>query len=102
MFSPVQQPEPLSICEQSLAIAEAYRDFHSAWVNLAQLEARWNNEVSAYLREEDYLGGSGYEYVSALVENNQRFVKPLQKLAQDHQNLCTDLLRVGRGESFSV
>lgn len=98
----MEQQEPLSICEQSLAIAEAYRDFHSAWVNLAQLQARWNNEVSAYLREEEYLGGSGYEYVSALVESNERLVKPLGKLAQDHQNLCTDLLRVGRGESFSV
>ena len=102
MFSLLQQKEPLSICEQSLAIAEAYRDFHSAWVNLAQLEARWNDEVSAYLREEDYLGGSGIEFVTALVENNERLVKPLQKLAHDHQNLCTDLLRVGRGESFSV
>lgn len=102
MFSLMQQNEPLSICEQALAIAEAYRDFHSAWVNLAQLESRWNEEVSAYLREEQYLGGNGHEFVSALVENNERLVKPLQKLAQDHQNLCTDLLRVGRGESFSV
>ena len=102
MFSGMQQNEPLSICEQALAMAEAYRDFHSAWVNLAQLESKWNDEVSAYLREEEYLGGSGHELVSALVENNERLIKPLQKLAQDHETLCSDLLRVGRGESFSV
>ena len=96
------QQEPLTICEQSLAIADAYRDFHSAWVNLASLQLRWNDEVSAYLREEEYVGADGYGFISALVENNERFVKPLGKLAQDHQNLCNDLLRVGRGESFSV
>ena len=90
------------MCEQSLEIADAYRDFQSAWVNLAQVQLRWNDEVSAYLREEKYMGTDADAFIQQLVETTECFVGPLQRLAQDHQNLCNDLLRVGRGESFSV
>lgn len=102
MFSLVQQQEPLSLCDQSLALSEAYQALQAAYVGLSQTYERWNEEASAYLREEEYLGAQAYELVGGTVEVLERMQQPIRQLALDHQNLCNDLLRVGRGESFSV
>ena len=101
MFSSLQPKEPLSLCDQSLALSESYQALQAAYVNLSQTYERWNDEASAYLREERYLEAQAYELVGGTVEVLERMQEPMRQLAMDHQNLCNDLLRVGRGESFS-
>ena len=102
MFSPVQQQEPLSLCDQSLSLTESYQALQAAYVNLAQTYERWNKEADAYLREEKYMGCDAKELIGGITDLLEPLQKPMQQLAIDHQNLCNDLLRVGRGESFSV
>ena len=98
----MQQQEPLSLCDQSLALAESYQALQAAYVGLAQTYDRWNQAANAYLREEEYLESRAYEYLGGIIEVLEVMQEPTRRLALDHQNLCNDLLRVGRGESFSV
>ena len=102
MFSLVPQQEPLSLCDQSLALSESYQALQAAYVGLSQTYERWNGEASAYLREERYLESPAHEYLGGIIEVLEAMQEPTRQLAMDHQNLCNDLLRVGRGESFSV
>lgn len=98
----MQQLEPLSLCDQALAMAESYQALQTAYVGLAQTYERWNTEASAYLREETYLESEAFEFLGGIIEVLEAMQEPTRQLALDHQNLCNDLLRVGRGESFSV
>lgn len=72
------------------------------YCELAQTETCWNGEASAYLHEERYAGRTALEFMADMVEALEPMQRPMQQLALDHQTLCNDLLRVGRGESFSV
>ena len=98
----MQQNEPLTLCDQSLSLSESYQALQAAYVGLAQTYERWNTDADAYLREERYLESTAKEFLGGIVEVLEAMQRPTQRLAIDHQNLCNDLLRVGRGESFSV
>ena len=102
MFSPVQEEKPSTLCQQAQSLVTAYHHLQAAYCELAQSEVMWNEEVDAYLREETYAGRTARQFMQEMVEFLHPMQKPMQELALDHQNLCNDLLRVGRGESFSV
>jgi len=98
----MQQPDPLTLCDQAKALSEAYHALQVAYIGLAQTYDCWNSEASAYLREERYMNCEAKEVVGGIVDLLEPLQKPMQELAIDHHTLCNDLLRVGRGESFSV
>lgn len=80
----------------------AYQSISAAYVNLAQIHGAWNKEVNEYLHEEQYLGASAVDFLESVVEILEQITPEMQRLALDHENLCNDLVRVGRGQSFSV
>ena len=90
------------MCQQAQSLNEAYHHLQSVYMELAQTYDTWNPEADEYLREEKYLGMTAKEFMSEMVDALAPMQKPMQQLAMDHTNLCNDLLRVGRGESFSV
>ena len=98
----MQEEKPSTICQQAQSLCRAYSHLQSAYVELAQTEGLWNAEVDEYLREELYLDRTARQFMEDLVEALEPMQRPMQDLAHDHQGLCNDLLRVGRGESFSV
>ena len=102
MFSSVQQEKPLTLCDQARHLAAAHRHLQEAYCELAQTELMWNSEVDEYLHEECYLDRTAAQFMRDTVGALHVMQRPMQQLALDHQNLCNDLLRVGRGESFSV
>ena len=102
MFSLVQDKKPLSICDQAKHLADAHRHLQEAYCVLAQMEPDWNPEVDEYLHEEVYAGRTGKQFLSDIADALHEMQTPLFELAVDHRDLCNDLLRVGRGESFSV
>ena len=102
MFSLVQEEKPSTICQQAQSLCRAYSHLQSAYCELAQTEGLWNPEVDEYLHEELYLDRTARQFMEEIVEALEPMQKPLQQLALDHNSLCSDLLRVGRGESFSV
>lgn len=98
----MQDQKPSTICQQSESLSRVYHHLQCAYIELAQTEITWNKDADEYLREESYLDQNAKSYVSSLVEILDEIQRPTQRLALDHQSLCNDLLRVGRGESFSV
>ena len=98
----MQDQKPSTICQQSESLSRAYHHLQSAYCELAQTEITWNKDADAYLREESYMEASAYGYLSGVVQILDSLQRPTQRLALDHQGLYDDLLRVGRGESFSV
>ena len=102
MFSLVQEEKPSTLCQQAQSLNRAYHHLQSVYLELAQTYDTWNDDANEYLREELYLGRTAKEFMAEMVEALVPMQKPMQELAMDHHNLCDDLLRVGRGESFSV
>lgn len=102
MFSEMQELNPLTICEQARAVGAGYRSLHEAYVNLAQVRSTWNEEVNEYLHEERYVNAPASDFLDAIIEFLEATSLDMQRLARDHESLCNDLVRVGRGESFSV
>jgi len=98
----VQDLNASTICRQSQDLGAAYQSLSQAYVNLAQIHGAWNKEVNEYLHEEKYLNASALEFVDSIVELLEAITPEMQRLAQDHESLCNDLVRVGRGQSFSV
>ena len=90
-----------SLCEQSESLKLAVRDLRNATCNLAQTHATWNPDVNDYLREETYMDAEARDFIESLVEVLETVNPALVQLTRDHQTLCHDLMRVGRGESFS-
>ena len=98
----MQDLKPSTICDQAQSLNRAYHHLQSAYLELAQTYDTWNEEADAYLREEVYLDVTAKDFVAVVVDTLQPMQRPMQELAIDSTNLCNDLLRVGRGESFSV
>ena len=90
------------LCQQAEQLADSYEHLRKSYVGACLIKALWTPELSAYLREERYLESPAHEYLGGIIEVLEAMQEPTRQLAYDHQNLCNDLLRVGRGESFSV
>lgn len=102
MFSGMQELNPLTICQQAREVGDAYKALSTAYVSLAQIRSTWNAEVNEYLHEERYCNATATDFLDAIIEFLEVTTPEMQRLARDHENLCNDLVRVGRGESFSV
>ena len=102
MFSLMQENKTEVLCEQAKEVTFLFHSLKDVLCRLQELDKNWNPEIDEYLREERYLGRDAREFIKDM----QGAVRDLKivtgALMSDHINLCLDLERVGRGESFSV
>ena len=83
-------------------MADAYKHLSHAYFQLQKAHAKWTPELSAYLREEKAEDVRTKSDMRGLINHVCYMRSTTAKLNSDVQNLCADLSRVGRGESFSV
>ena len=90
------------VCEQSKKVTFIHAGLKDLVQRLHELDKDWDPEFDEYLREEHYMGRTAREFIQDMrsAVNDLRVITA--KLQYDHINLCLDLERVGRGESFSV
>ena len=90
------------LCNQAEVLFEAYRSLLVAYLSLKQVQERWEDQVSDYMREERFREKDAPTFLAESITELKAVIDPLQELAVAHDELCTYLQRVGRGESFSV
>lgn len=90
------------ICDLSSALKKASSEAHGALISLHLVHHRWTPELAAYLREEDPGIPTTKEEVSDLLAQMTNIALATRKLNRHVNELCFDLQRVERGESFSV
>lgn len=102
MFSLVQENKTKALCEQATEVTLVFHGLKDLVQRLVELDKNWNPEIDEYLREERYLGREAREFLQDMQGAARDLKIVTSKLMSDHIDLCLDLERVGRGESFSV
>ena len=90
------------LCQQAEQIADSYEHLRKSYVGACLIKALWTPELSAYLREEGNTSPTTKEELTALLERMAQIGNELGELHSHVDQLCVDLARVDRGESFSV
>ena len=102
MFSSGQPMESKKICDLSASLKKSHHELSCSLFGLKLAQRKWSPELAAYLREEDPGIPTNQREFDALVERVEGVELALRKLKRHTSELCFDLERVGRGESFSV
>lgn len=95
-------PTPLSVHETARELGLAYQALQDAYCRLAQTEGCWPDELDEYLHEEGFNSLPARDFIRVITDDLGDMNRTLQRLALDTANLSNDLIRVGRGQSFSV
>ena len=98
----MQHKKPDRLCQQAAHLANAYEDLRKSYIDACLVKALWTPELTAYLREEGNNSPTTKEEMTELLERMAQIGNDLGNLHSHVEELCIDLKRVGRGESFSV
>ena len=98
----MQQRKTEELCEQASKVTFLFHGFKDLQHRLNELDADWVPEVDEYLREETYAGRNAHELIREMRGAVSELKTLTAHLMSNHIDLCLDLERVDRGESFSV
>ena len=90
------------LCQQAGQLADAYEHLRESYVEACVVKALWTPELTAYLHEEENTSPTTKEEMDSLLERMRQIGNELAALHNHVDQLCADLTRVDRGESFSV
>ena len=102
MFSLMQHKNSDRLYHQAAHLAEAYEDLRKSYISACLVKALWTPDLTAYLHEEGNNSPTTKEEMNELLERMAQVGHDLGNLHSHVEELCADLKRVGRGESFSV